>query len=294
MLVALSARLRLGRASADRNGGRALEHMTGDPNWELPPIDLTVAHPARMHNYWLGGGLNFAVDRDLATKITQIFPGIEDVARINQSFLRRAVLYMADAGIRQFLDIGSGLPNVGMVHEIVEQIRNCRVVYVDPDPVAVAYSERLLKDRGWAAALQADVRDVSGVFNAEPARRLLHPEQPIGLIAPMLHFLPDRLRPADVVAGYRDRLAPGSYLVIAHATGDGDPPGLAEVVAAYRGSRFPAYLRTHEQIIRLCHGFDLVEPGLVRVNEWRPQGPGDASANPQVNSLLYGAVGRKP
>jgi hypothetical protein len=275
-------------------GGGVLERMTGDPDWVLPPVDLTVAHPARMHNYWLGGGLNFAVDRDLAAKIMEIFPGIEDVARINQSFLRRAVLFMAESGIRQFLDIGSGLPNVGMVHEIVEQISNCHVVYVDPDPVAIAYSELLLENRDWAAGVQADVRDVAGVFDAEPARRLLDPEQPIGLLAPMLHFLPDRLRPGDVVAAYRDRLASGSHLVIAHATGDGDPPGLAEVTEAYRGSRFPAYPRTRAQILRLCHGFDLVEPGLVAVNEWRPQGPGDASANPHVNSLLYGAVGRKP
>ena len=267
--------------------------VTADPNWFLPSVDLTVAHPARIQNYWLGGGLNFAVDRELAAKVMQLFPGIEDAARINQSFLRRAVLFMVESGIRQFLDIGSGLPNVGMVHELVEQTNDCRVVYVDPDPVAFAYSELLLKDVDWAAVLQTDARNVAGVLSAEPVRRLLDLARPVGLVAPTLHFLPDPW-PADVVAGYRDRLVSGSYLVFAHVTADGNPPGLAEATEAYRSTRFPAYPRTYEQITRFGAGFDLVEPGLVTVNEWRSQGPSDASENPHVNSLLYGAVGRKP
>jgi len=238
-----------------------------------PHVDLTIAHPARMHNYWLGGSLNFAADRELAEKVMGIFPGIEDVARINQSFLRRAVLFMVDSGIGQFLDLGSGLPNVGMVHELVEHT-GCRVVYVDPDPVAVAYSERLLEAANWAAVLQADLRNVDSVLSAEPTRRLLDLNQPLGLIAPMLHFLPDRWQPAAIIAGYRDRIAADSYLAIAHVTGDGAPPGLSEATEEYRRTHYPAYPRTHDEIMGLCDGFDLVEPGLVCLPGWRPEGPG--------------------
>jgi hypothetical protein len=268
--------------------------VTGDPQWVPPPIDLTVAHPARMHNYWLGGGHNFAVDRDLAEKIMQIFPGIEDVARINQSFLRRAVLYMVDAGIRQFLDIGSGLPNVGMVHELVGRTEGCRVVYVEPDRVAHAYSERLLDGVDWAAVLQADVRDVDSVLGSEPVGRLLELEEPLGLIAPMLHFVPDRWRPGAVVAGYRDRVVPGSYLVLAHVNGDVSSPGFDEAAEAYRATHFPVHPRSRARILELCEGFELVEPGLVSITRWHPQSPGDASVSDEVNELIYGAVGRKP
>lgn len=266
---------------------------TGDPSW-VPAVDMTVAHPARMHNFWLGGGLNFAADRDLAAKIMEIIPGIEDVARINQSFLRRAVLYMVEAGIRQFLDVGSGLPNVGMVHELVGHTDGCRVVYVDPDPIAFAYSQRLLHGVGWAAVLQADLRDIDWVLGSEPVRRLLDLSRPIGVIAPMLHFLPDRWEPGTIVAGYRDRLASGSHLAIAHVTDDGDHPGVAEATEAYKATRYPIHPRGRARILRLCTGFDLVEPGLVHLPDWRPDNPAEASRNPRVNALLYGAVGRKP
>jgi hypothetical protein len=268
--------------------------VTGDLHWVPPRIDLTKAHPARMHNYWLGGGHNFAVDRDLADKVMQIFPGIEDAARINQSFLRRAVLFMVDSGIRQFLDIGSGLPNVGMVHQIVEKHGGCRVVYVDDDPVAVAYSELLLEGVDWAAVMRADLRNVNSILISDPVVELLDLTQPLGLIAPMLHFLPDRWKPGEIIARYRDRLASGSYLTLAHVTADGDPPGLDEARQAYESTRYPVHTRTHDEILRFCDGFDLVEPGLVHVPDWRPAGPGDRSDHDDVNTLLYGAVARKP
>jgi S-adenosyl methyltransferase len=267
---------------------------SGDLHWVPPPIDLSAPHPARMHNYWLGGGHNFAVDRDMAEKVMQIFPGIEDVARINQAFLRRTVLFMVESGIRQFLDIGSGLPNVGMVHELVGQRSGCSVVYVDADSVAVAYSQLLLDEVEWAAVLQADLRDIDGVLRSEPVSRLLDLDRPIGLIAPMLHFLPDRWKPGAIIGGYEERLTSGSYLALAHVTGDSGSPAIAEAADAYRCTRYPVFPRTHEEIAGFCAGFDLVEPGLVHLPRWRPEGPGDASSHQDVNTLLYGAVGRKP
>jgi hypothetical protein len=268
--------------------------VTEDLRWSQPPLDMSVAHPARMYNYWLGGGHNFGVDRELAEKVMRVFPGIEDVARIIQAFLRRAVLFMVDSGIRQFVDIGSSLPNVGMVHEIVEQNAGCRVVYVDSDPVAAAYGESLLKGADWAAVVRADLRDLDGVFGSAEVGELIDLDRPLGLIAPILHFLRDRWKPAAIVAGYRDRLASGSYLVLTHVTADGDPSGLAELEQTYRRTRFPVHPRSRDEILRLCAGFDLVEPGLVHLPDWRPDGLGDRSIREDVNGLLYGAVGRRP
>jgi hypothetical protein len=256
---------------------------------------MNMPHPARMHDYWLGGGHNFTADRELAEKIIQILPGVEDVARLNQSFLRRAALFLVESGVRQFLDIGSGIPTVGNLHEIVQRADPaCRVVYVDGDAVAVAHTELILEHAEGAAVLRADVRDVAGILEAEVSQRLLDVTQPVGLIAPMLHFIPDTSDPARMLADYRDRLAPGSFLALAHATADPDIPGLADVIEAYEATPYRLNPRTHAEILRLCEGYELVEPGLVGFAHWRPEGPGDLSTNPAINSLIYAAVGRKP
>lgn len=269
--------------------------MTGNLRWVPPQVDMNVPHPARMHDYWLGGGRNFAADRELAEKILQIMPGVEDVARLNHCFLRRAALFLIDSGIRQFLDIGSGIPTVGNLHEIVQRAApESRVVYVDPDPVAAAHTELILKHTERTAVLRADLRDVPGVLDHEVTRGLLDVTEPIGLIAPMMHFIPDSSDPAGMLAGYRDRLASGSFLVLAHGTADTEIPGLAEVIEAYQHTGHRLYPRSHAEVMRQCAGFDLVEPGLVGFAYWRPEEPGDLSTNPAINSLLYAAVGRKP
>ncbi len=269
--------------------------MTEYLRWVPPRIDMNMPHPARMHDYWLGGGHNFAADRELAEKIMRIMPGIEDVSRLNQSFLRRAALFLVGSGIRQFLDIGSGIPTVGNLHDIVRQADpECRVVYADGDPVAVAHSELILERTKSAAVIQADVRDAAGIFDALVTRELLDVEAPIGLIAPAMHFIPDSADPACLMASYRDRLASGSFLVLAHGTSDIEIEGQAEVIEAYGASRYRLYPRSHAEVLRLCAGFDLVEPGLVGFAHWRPEGPGDLSTNSAVNSLLYAGVGRKP
>ena len=256
---------------------------------------MDMPHPARMHDYWLGGGHNFAADRALAEKILELMPGMEDVSRLHQSFLRRAALFIVDAGVRQFLDIGSGIPTVGNLHDIVQQAdQECRVVYVDSDPVSVAHSELILDEIKGTAMIQADIRDIADILNTEPARRLLDLTQPVGLIAPMLHFIPDAWDPDCIIAGYRDRLPSGSWVALLHVTADAGTPGLAEAVEAYGSSRFQIFPRRRDEVLRLCDGFELVEPGLVGFGEWRPEGPGDCSLHPGVNSVIYAAVGRKP
>lgn len=256
---------------------------------------MNMPHPARMHDYWLGGGHNFAADRALAEKIIQLMPGVEDVARLNQSYLRRAALFMVEAGIRQFLDIGSGIPTVGTLHEIVQRAApECRVLYIDSDPVAIAHSRLMLENVKGTAVLRADIRDVDCILATEEAGALLDLDAPTGLIAPMMHFVPDAWDPVGLVAGYRDRLAPGSFLALAHVTADAGTPGLAETVEAYQTTLYQIYPRPYTEVLRMCAGFDLVEPGLVELGDWRPDGPGDRSTHPGINSLMYAAVGRKP
>jgi hypothetical protein len=279
-----------------RSAERALRQaVTENLRWVVPRIDMDVPHPARMHDYWLGGGHNFPADRELAAKIMRFMPGIEDVSRINQAFGRRAALFLMGEGVHQFLDIGSGIPTVGNLHEIVHRVDPLsRVVYADGDPVAVAHTELILRDTEGAAVIQADIRDVDGLLDAEVTRRVLDLSKPVALFAPAMHFVPDDSDPAGVLAHYRDRLASGSYLVLAHGTTDTQLPGQAELIEAYRATRYQLFLRSHAEILRMCAGFDLVEPGLVGLGQWRPEGPGDQSAIPEINRVLYAAVGRKP
>ncbi|MGH3753881.1 MAG: SAM-dependent methyltransferase [Pseudonocardiaceae bacterium] len=258
--------------------------------------DMTVPNPARVYDCMLDGAHNFAADRDMANKIQQAVPGARDGARVNRAFLRRAVLFMVGSGIRQFLDIGSGIPTVGNVHEIAQRADpECRVVYVDKDPVAVSHSKLLLKGNDRAAVIQANLCDVEDILAHPQAKRVLDFDQPIGLLMLwLLHFVPDSWDPAGVVARYQDRLAPGSYLALTHITTDGNPTGQAEAVELYQKTPDPVHFRSHEEVLRLFAGFELVEPGLVGSAFWRPSGPGDISDSAEMNTVSYGGVGRKP
>jgi hypothetical protein len=266
--------------------------MADDADWVPRGIDTTVPNAARVYDYWLDGCHNFAADRALGEKVQQAIPGIRDAVRISRAFLRRAVCFMVDAGVRQFLDIGSGIPTLGSVHEVAQEANpECRIVYVDKEPIAVAHSELLLEGNDRAVAIQADLRDVEGILDHPESRRLLDFQQPIGLTNLLvLHFVPDSCDPAGILARYRARLAPGSYLALNQVTADGNPAGLAEAVDLYRDTPDPLYPRSHDEIGRLFSGFDLVEPGAISCAFWRPSGPVDAA---EANSLPYGGVGRK-
>jgi hypothetical protein len=267
--------------------------MTGLRRRQAHQIDLDVPHPARMNDYWMGGRHNFAADRELAEDIAAAIPGIGDVAWLNQAAIRRAVLFLVESGIHQFLDIGSGSLAVGTTYDVVQQATpDSHFVYVDSDPMTIAYRELMLQHTEGATVIEADVRDAAGILNRSSA--VLDVDRPIGLIAPMLHFIPDSWDPAGILADYRDRLASGSYLAMLHLTSDPDLPGLAAAQAAYQRTHYRVHPRSYQQILDLCAGFELVEPGLVGFAHWRPERTDQLSANPGINSLIYVAVGRKP
>ncbi|WP_326952701.1 SAM-dependent methyltransferase [Amycolatopsis sp. NBC_01286] len=271
--------------------------MTGELDWVPSEVDTTVPNPARVYDFWLDGDHNFAADRALGEQILKIMPGIRDAARLNRAFLRRAAKFMVDAGIRQFLDVGAGIPTVGNLHEIVQQADpSCRVVYVDRESVAVAHSELLLQDNDRCTVLQADLRDVDEIFAG--AGELLDPDQPTGLfMLLLLHFVPDEWDPVSILARYRERLAPGSFLALTHVAADTESTGLDEAVQVYTTRQSPQnqpFPRTHDQVLRFFDGFDLVEPGLVGCAMWNPEGAGDMSDDPAINVLPYAGVGRKP
>jgi hypothetical protein len=252
---------------------------------------------ARTYDFVLGGGHNFAVDRAVGAQIERVMPGLRDSARVNRAFLGRAVRFMTEQGIRQFLDIGSGIPTVANVHEVAQaQDPDCRVVYVDRDPVAVAHSELMLAGNDRAAVVQADMRDPEKILDSPQVRGLLDLDEPVGLLMLlMLHWIPDESDPPALVGRYRTALAPGSFLAITHVTGDHQGENLEEATEVIKESRSPdqVTLRTHAQVSALFAGFDLVEPGLVGCGEWRPAGPADISDAAAMNMLVYAGIGRR-
>jgi hypothetical protein len=263
------------------------------PAWAPATVDLERPNAARVYDYLLGGACNFEHDRQFAEKLLSTIPEARGVARRNRAFLRRAVRFCVAQGIRQFLDIGSGIPTVGNVHEIAQRdAPDCRVVYVDSEPVAVAHSTLMLEGNDRAGAAQANLLDVDGVLGAEPVRRLLDFDQPIAvLMAAVLHFVPDSAEPEAAIARYVDVMAPGSYLVLSHAA-KVDLQRSQEGWKLYNDTSTPGGGRTREQVAAFMAGMELVEPGVVWLSEWRPDSLDDA-ADPE-QSIGYAAVGRKP
>jgi len=262
------------------------------PAWAPDSVDIEHASPARIYDYHLGGSHNFAVDRAVAEQIAAMMPELPLIMRANRHFLRRSVRLLLDAGVRQFLDLGSGIPTVGNVHEIVQAVDGARVVYVDVDPVAVAHSRALLAGTG-NAVIQADLRDVDRVLAAPEVTGLIDRTRPVGLLlVAALHFVPDADDPAGIVAGYRDAVPAGSHLVISHAEAVAAPTaGTGEAHAAYSRTVADVTLRDQAQVARFFDGFDLLAPGLVSVTDWRPEVPADPAA-PRLAQLV--GVGRKP
>lgn len=264
------------------------------PSWAPGSIDLERPSAARIYDYCLGGWHNFAADRATAEQTIRLMPELPRVMRSNRSFLRRAVQFCLGAGVRQFLDLGSGIPTVGNVHEVAQRVDpRARVVYVDVDPVAVAHSQAILADTAGAAAILADLRDPERILADEQLRGLLDLDRPVAvLMVAVLHFVPDSDDPAGIVARYRSATAPGSYLALSHATFEGDPDRFASAKDQYERAVTPVTLRSRDEIAALFAGFDLVEPGLVRTPLWRPESPDDVDDDPERGFNLAG-VGRK-
>ena len=254
----------------------------------LANVRTDVPHPARVYDYWLGGKDNFAADRAAAEQVLQVMPEILDTVRGNRKFLVRAVGFLRDAGIRQFLDIGSGLPSSPNVHEVAQEgDTGARVVYTDHDGIVVAHAEALMAGQDTVTVVQADLRDTSKILSG--AARLLDFSQPVGLIfAGVLHHIPDADDPAGIVARYLAALAPGSYLVISHATDEPSPEKMAANAQVADDSGTMLIPRSREAILRMFNGRELVDPGLVLVSYWRPEG-GDPGPGAD-RAWVYGGV----
>ncbi len=270
--------------------------MVEDLSWAPPGVDASRASAARVYDYWLGGTHNFQADRDAARALIAVEPNARGFARQNRAFLVRAVRFMARAGVRQFLDIGSGIPTQSNVHQVARSVAPAaRVVYVDCDPVAVAHSRAILGTDPGSAVIQADLRDPTSILSDAAARRLLNPAEPTGLmLGAVLHFLSDAEDPWQIVATLRDALAPGSYLALSHASGDGRADGDAEVREKAYNSRVAnnATLRCRAAIERFFEGFELLDPGVVFPPLWRPDSPDDVPEEPGAFWALAG-VGRR-
>ena len=266
--------------------------MTVEPGWVPSGIDTSKANIARVYDYWLGGSHNFRADQDAARTLIAVEPNTRAIIRANRAFLGRAVRFLAaEAGIRQFLDIGSGIPTEQNVHEVAQHAApGSRVVYVDNDEVAVAHSRLLLEADPDATIIQADLREPGKILADPETQLLIDFSQPVALLlVAVLHFVPDSAGPAQILATLREALAPGSYLVICHSCRDARPD-LADPAATVYGSRVAGELclRSRDQIASLFDGFSLVHPGLVWIPEWRPDSPADVPDNPQQ---FWGLVG---
>lgn len=246
------------------------------PPWASADIDMTRPSPARIYDYLLGGVHNFAVDREVADRAVAVSPEIPLGARTNRAFLRRAVHHMVRNGVRQFLDLGAGIPTAGHTHEVAAQLRpDCRVVYVDNDPIAVAHGRAILAHDPSGRVLQADVRETERILHAPEVLELIDFSEPVGvLLLAVLHFIADDDDPAGVVATLRAAMRPGSFLAISHVTTalDADPR------TTVRGHTMVAYPRTHAEIEAFFGDLHLEDPGLVPPAGWRPDGPVDPEA----------------
>jgi S-adenosyl methyltransferase len=278
---------------AERIG--ALASGARDPEADPPPFDTTVPHAARMYDYLLGGKDNFAADREAAERLVAINPAARRAVRENRAFHGRAIRYLAaEAGIRQFLDIGTGIPAADNTHEVAQRVAaGSRIVYVDNDPIVLAHARALLTSAhaGTVSYLDSDLRDLDTILEA--AGQLLDFGAPVAvMLVLILHLIPDSDDPWRIVGRLVDAVPPGSYLVVSHPTGDLHE----DIGAAITGSvnqrmrASPMTLRSHAEVSRFFAGLDVLPPGLVPQNRW----PDRAARDDEPDIGCYGAVGRKP
>jgi SAM-dependent methyltransferase len=269
--------------------------MTMQPGWIPPGTDTGKANVARVYDWWLGGDHNFLADQDAARAMIAIDPNARHIARANRAFLGRAVRFLAaEAGIRQFLDIGSGIPTENNVHQVAQKTAaGTRVLYADVDDVAVAHSRLILDNNPDAIVIQADLREPGKVLAAPETQLLLDFTRPVALLlVAVLHCLADADEPYQAVAKLRDALPPGSYLVISHACSDSKAYGGSGFEGVYKSKvATQGRARTREEISRFFDGFTLADPGLVWSPQWRPDRPEDVPEDPETFWLLSG-VGR--
>jgi hypothetical protein len=260
----------------------------GGPRWKPERIDVERPSPARIYNYLLGGEHNFDVDRRVVDQILAVDPLAAAAAQANRAFLRRAVQFLIGAGVRQFLDIGSGIPVVGHVHDIAQGADpGSRLAFVDIDPLAVAHSRDILVRNERASVLEEDVRRPERILEAPQVRQLLDFGQPVALlVVALFHYISDADDPADILSRLTEPLAPGSYLVLSHMTAD-TSRDMVEVTEVFRRGGIALTLRSRAQVESLFAGFDLVEPGVVSVSHWR------SDVEDPDPAPYYAGIGRK-
>ena len=265
---------------------------------DLPGVDFSRPHSARMYDYYLGGKDNFAIDRETAELALRSWPGGRVAAQENRKFLARAVKYLVgEAGIRQFLDIGTGLPSANNVHEVAQKIApESRVVYADNDPLVLVHAQALLRSApaGRTAYIHADLREPEKILAHPVIREALDFTQPLALmLVAILHFISHEEDPARIVGTLMSALPRGSYLVSSHVTPEFDPEGVGGLQATYRRSGVMAQARTRAEFARVAFsGLDLVEPGMALVSDWRATGDDQRPSAAEVS--FWGAVARKP
>jgi len=243
------------------------------PAWAPDAVDLETPSAARMYDYYLGGSHNFAADRQLAEAALKAWPETPHMCRANRAFLRRAVTFLAEQGVDQFLDLGSGIPTEGNVHEIARAVRpGARTVYVDSDAVAYAHGRALLQGDPRATYLQADLRNPEAVLSSPQVTGFLDLDRPVAVLMLMtLHFVPDSDDPEGIVAAYREAVAPGSYFVFSHGTNEYRPADTGGITKVYTQASHGIVPRDRARIQELAAGWELLEPGLVDVILWRPE-----------------------
>jgi hypothetical protein len=265
---------------------------TGQLTQELARLDVTVPNVARIYGYFLGGKDHFAADREAAEELRALLPDVALACRQNREFLRRAVRYLAgEAGIGQYIDIGSGLPTDDNTHEIAQAIRtDARVAYVDNDPLVVVHGRALLESSPDVAVIDADLRAPGVITGSRVLEKLVDFSEPVAvLLVAVLHFIRDDEDPYGIVNILKSAMAPGSYLVISHVTQDGvsreeNQGGMA----VYQKASAPVVPRRYDEVLRFFDGMELTAPGLVSISQWRSDQP------PPMRQLIYGGVARKP
>ncbi|MFM9616021.1 hypothetical protein DF268_29970 [Streptomyces sp. V2] len=270
--------------------------MTAPGPTERPKIDTSRPHPARMYDYFLGGKDNYPVDQEAAERFIAAAPEVRVAVRANRAFLRRAVRHVVgEGGIRQILDIGTGLPTEPNVHQIAREIApETRVAYVDNDPIVGTHSMALLDDDEGISVVLADLRDPRAILDHPDVRKVIDLNEPVALLlVAVLHFIKDDEDPSALMSAFLDALPAGSYLVLTHATVDFHEDRRADAVAIYKNASATMNPRPHARVLEFFDGFTLLEPGLVTVPTWRPDAT-DETPDPNLPPIgFYGGVGRK-
>ena len=277
------------------NGGPGKRGNIAQPTATADPWNTSTPNVARIYDYYLGGKDNYTPDREAARRVLGSAPDVPLAALENREFLRRAIQFLVEeAGIRQFIDIGPGLPTQGNVHEIAWQHdASAHVVYVDNDPVVLAHGRAILQTAASVRIIEGDVRRPEAILASTELRELIDLSRPVALcMSLVLHFVTEDEDPYCCVGKLRDALAPGSYLVLTHVTGDERDVGtVSEITAVYDTATAPLVPRSREQVAKLFYGFELVEPGVVFLSQWRPTGEYYARGGTR---WAYAGVGRKP